>query len=165
MNFKELKMNLNQLEKTCFYIPSSFTNNDRNDSTEYIKWSDVKNLLNEEVIEDEEKQFDENMLEAVKVIFLKPIFEDDFPNRGMKAWLTAVEKDRYSDCWKLYFDFTEFEAENDKYLQANYYNDKSIPCLTAKEVGMYQNKYSVYFGEYPASKSFNDQLKEYLKII
>ena len=29
--------------------------------------------------------FEEDMLEAKKVIFKKPIFEDDFPERGMKA--------------------------------------------------------------------------------
>lgn len=105
----------------------------------------------------------EDILDAVKVQFLKPIFEDDFPERGMKAWLTKVEREVESDCWKLYFDFTDFEKENDKYLTTVYYDNNSNPYLTAKEAGFYTNKYSVYFGDYSESESFEDQIKKYLK--
>lgn len=47
-----------------------------------------------------------DMVEAIPVQFLKPIFEDDFVEKGMKAWLVDVEWDGKSDCYKLYFDFT-----------------------------------------------------------
>lgn len=93
------------------------------------------------------KLFDLEMVEAKKVIFLKTIFEDDFPEKGMKAWLTDIVKDVNSECYKLYFDFTDFEEENEKYFKADYYDGNSKPCLTAKEVGLYNPKYSVYFGD------------------
>jgi len=109
----------------------------------------------------------ENMLEAIKVVFIKPIFENDFPERGMKAWLTAIDKSESNSCWELFFDFTEFESENDKYLKANYYDDNSNPTLTAKEAGMYSNKYSVYFGDLDTKKfgTFEEQIKEYLMVV
>lgn len=113
------------------------------------------------------KIINEDMLEAIKVQFLKQIFEDHFPERGMKAWLTAIDKCESERCWKLFFDFTEFEDENDKYLKPNYYDDNSNPTLTAKEVGSYSNKYSVYFGDFDIEEygTFTEQISEYLKII
>ena len=113
------------------------------------------------------KSINENMLEAIKVIFLKPIFEDGFPDRGMKAWLTAIDKRESENCWKLYFDFTDFESENDKYMKANYYDDNSNPTLTAKQAGRYSNKYSVYFGDLDTEEfgTFEEQIKEFLMII
>lgn len=90
-----------------------------------------------------------NMLDAIKVQWLKPIFEDDFPERGMTAWLTAVEWEDGEQCYKLYFDFKEFEAVNAKYFREVYYanvhtgHDKEM--FTALEAGQYTPKYSVYF--------------------
>jgi len=126
----------------------------------------------------------EDMLEAVKVVFLKQIFEEDFPECGMKAWLTMVEKDTESDCWILYFDFSEFESENDKYFiefdfselesendkyfievyYANIHTPKDGRILfTAKEAGMYRPKYSAFFGDTTNGVSFEDQISEYLE--
>lgn len=62
-----------------------------------------------------------SFIDAIKVQFIKPIFEDDFVEKGMKAWLTDVEWAEREKCYKLYFDFTEFEAENDKYFKATLY--------------------------------------------
>jgi hypothetical protein len=110
----------------------------------------------------------EDMLEAVKVVFLKQIFEEDFPECGMKAWLTMVEKDTESDCWILYFDFSEFESENDKYFIEVYYANIHTPkdgriLFTAKEAGMYRPKYSAFFGDTTNGVSFEDQISEYLE--
>lgn len=112
------------------------------------------------------KLFDLEMVEAKKVIFLKPIFEDDFPEKGMKAWLTDIVKDVNSECYNLYFDFADFEEENEKYFKGDYYDDNSNPCLTAKEVGLYNRKYSVYFGDINMSiKELDKELKKHLKDI
>lgn len=102
--------------------------------------------------------FEVDMLEARKVIFLKPIHEDDFPERGMKAWLTKIERSPEDDDhngvgYKLYFDFSEFDRENDKYFVECYYpnvrtRDLTTKALyTAKEAGLYSPKYSVHFTE------------------
>lgn len=91
--------------------------------------------------------FNLDRIEAIKVQFKKGIFEDDFPERGMKAWLTKIEADPLSDCYKLYFDFTEFEEENEKYFSADYYDFVGRPNKTAKEIGIYSPKYSVFFGD------------------
>lgn len=105
--------------------------------------------------------FDINMIEAKKIVFIKPIFEDDFPEKGMKAWLTDIVEE--SHCFKLYFDFTDFEAENDKYFKADYYNEYKIPCLTAKEKGLYNPKYSVYFGDSEWSQEkLEEEIKKYI---
>lgn len=112
------------------------------------------------------KLFDLDMIEAKKVVFLKSIFEDDFPEKGMKAWLTDIVKDENSECFKLYFDFTEFEKENEKYFKADYYDDNNVPCLTAKEAGLYNPKYSVYFGDIDMTmEEIEEELKKYLKEI
>lgn len=105
-------------------------------------------------------------VDAVKVQFLQPIFEDDFPEKGMKAWLTCIKWE--NDCYKLFFDFNDFEEENDKYFVADYYDANRNPCLTAKDVGLYTPKYSVYFSV--SSDKRDDvllevELKDYLQII
>jgi len=122
--------------------------------------------------------FSVDMVDAVKVQFLKPIFEDDFPERGMKAWLTRIEKCEKTECFKLYFDFKDFEDENDKYFTEEYYpnihtkekvKNGEIPekqLYTAKEAGMYKPKYNSYFGSIDNSDYQNmEELKEYLRII
>lgn len=112
------------------------------------------------------KIFDLSRLDAVKVQFKKGIFEDDFPERGMKAWLTTIEKSIHDECYKLYFDFTEFEAENEKYFSADYYDFNSVPCLTAKEAGLYFPKYSVYFGDTEwTDEQNNEELCKFITII
>ena len=106
------------------------------------------------------------MIDAVKVQFLKPIFEEDFPDKGMKAWLTDIEWDRSSECYKLYFDFTDFEAENLKYFKADYYDKDRKPTLTAIELGIYHPKYSVYWSishSEPDDEVFEKEIVEYLR--
>jgi hypothetical protein len=95
-----------------------------------------------------------DMIDAIKVQFLRPIFEDDFVEKGMKAWLVDIDWDNTHGCYQLYFDFTEFEAENDKYLKEVFHPNRRTALLpdsnsrrlfTAKEAGQYSPKYSVYF--------------------
>lgn len=116
-----------------------------------------------------------NMVAAQKVIFLKPIFEDDFPEKGMSAWLVDVEWDKKHLCYKLYFDFAEFEAENEKYFKAVYYSNRRTAELeastgrkmfTAKEAGFYDPKYSVHFYvesvEHRDDEAFEREITNYL---
>lgn len=120
-----------------------------------------------------------NMIEAKKVMFLQPLlFEDDFVERGMKAWLTKIEWNQHNECYKLYFDFTEFEAENDKYFTQTYYPNRHTRDLektgrklfTAKEAGMYNNKESFCFSpmvvgqcvDYKNDAAFEESIKEFL---
>ena len=116
-----------------------------------------------------------NMVAARKVIFLKPIFEEDFPEKGMSAWLVDVEWDKKHQCYKLYFDFAEFEAENEKYFKAVYYSNRRTAELeastgrtlfTAKEAGFYDPKYSVYFNiegvDHRDDEAFEREITNYL---
>ena len=92
------------------------------------------------------------MVSAIKVQFLKPIFEDDFVERGMTAWLTGIQETA-PGTWELYFDFTDFESINDKYLIKRYlpnYHTRNLPHrgdkkFTAKEVGVYRNKLTCFY--------------------
>ena len=93
-----------------------------------------------------------DMIDAVRVQFIRPIFEDDFVERGMQAWLTGVEWCERSKCYELFFDFTEFEAVNAKYFRETYYPNARTARLgvdkskyTAQEAGQYSPKYSVNF--------------------
>lgn len=110
-----------------------------------------------------------DILDAVKVKFLKSIFEDDFTERGMIAWLTGVEYSKHDCSYILYFDFSEFEEYNKKYFRETYYpnihtgNEK--PFYTAIEAGMYTPKLSVYFSV-PSEKDnpyeFAREIQNYL---
>ena len=118
-----------------------------------------------------------NMVDAIKVKFLKQIFEEDFPEKGMVAWLTDIEWDTRLTCYKLYFDFAEFEARNEKYFKEAYHpnvhtakisTDRKL--FTAKEAGMYHHKYVVFFSAIGGAdarddKLFAEQIKEYLLAI
>ena len=109
-----------------------------------------------------------NMIDAVKVKFVQQIFEDDFPEKGMIAWLTDVEWEM--DCYKLFFDFSEFDIYNDKYFKQVYRPNKYTSHLestgrkmfTAKESGNYNPKYSVYFSISSGKKTIS-YLKKKLK--
>ena len=120
-----------------------------------------------------------DMIDAIKVQFIKPIFEDDFVEKGMKAWLVDVEWAEREKCYKLYFDFTEFEVENDKYFKATFYPNcytKTIgrvpaalarTLVTAKESGWYTPKYSVYLSVGDGKKrddvAFAREITKYLR--
>lgn len=95
-----------------------------------------------------------NFVDAIKVQFLRPIFEEDFPEKGMKAWLVDVEWDQKYECYKLYFDFSDFEEHNAKYFKADYHPNVHTQELglktgrkkfTAIEAGQYHPKYDAYF--------------------
>lgn len=119
------------------------------------------------------KFLDEERLSAVRVQFKKGIFEEDFPERGMIAWLTSIKEDKDSDCFKLYFDFTDFEKQNLKYFNEVYYPNKFTkelgvdkPLYTAIEAGCYSAKYWVLFGDTSwTQEEFNVELSKYLKVI
>lgn len=119
-----------------------------------------------------------DMIDAIEVQFLKPIFEDDFPERGMKAWLTAIEWKPNSECYKLFFDFGEHEAHNRKYFRETYYPNRHTAAagleangrtkFTAIEAGVYSPKYSVYFNTEAArdkrdDEAFAKEITDYLR--
>ena len=90
---------------------------------------------------------DVNMVDAVKVQFLVPFDEEDFVERGMKAWLTGIEFDSENNSYTLFFDFTDFETENEKYFREIYYPNNNTPDIkrprqmfTAIEAGYYTRK-------------------------
>lgn len=110
-----------------------------------------------------------NMVDAIMVQFLKPIFEEDFVEKGMTAWLTDVEWDNSNEGYKLYFDFTDFEEQNEKYFKlvygSNYHTealqlDRCENKYTAKEAGYYTQKYSVYYNPESCVGSRNDDAFE-----
>jgi hypothetical protein len=117
------------------------------------------------------------IIDAIKVQFLKPIFEDDFVEKGMKAWLVDIEWTEQTGCYELFFDFTEFEAENDKYFKKTFFANKITgpaptgQLFTAKEAGQYTPKYSVYLsvGEGDQEKrddvAFAKEIQNYLRIV
>ena len=117
-----------------------------------------------------------DMIDAIKVQFIKPIFEDDFVEKGMKAWLVDIEWAAEVQCYKLFFDFTEFEAENDKYFKATFYPNCHTKALeeatgrtlfTAKESGWYTPKYFAYLsvgeGKQRDDVAFAREITEYLR--
>lgn len=127
---------------------------------------EMKKFLKSQVELSSKKVFDLDRLEAVKVRFKQPICEDDFPEKGMIAWFTAIETRSKYGCYELYFDFSDFEKENEKYFTSDYYDANGVPCLTAKEVGKYNPKYSIYFGDISWSIEENEKyLSECLEII
>lgn len=117
-----------------------------------------------------------NITKPIKVKFIKPIFEDDFVEEGMIAYLTKVEWDtHYDDCYKLHFDFSEFEEENAPLFSENYWPNCHVveiqketgrTLFTAKEVRCYDPNYWVYFscGDMITrdDKTFEEAILEYL---
>lgn len=117
-----------------------------------------------------------DMVDAIKVQFLQSIYSEDFPERGMTAWLTAVEYCNDNACYKLYFDFAEFDAINDKYFKSCYFPNKWTAMLigkpkktmfTAKEAGYYDPKYVTFFdtGSGRDDTTFATMIKQYLRVV
>ena len=116
-----------------------------------------------------------NIIDAIKVQFIKPIFEDDFVEKGMTAWLTDVEWNIKQECYKLYFDFNDFEYINDKYFKESYYSNGKTEQLfgntgrklfTAVEAGYYTPKHTVYFsipGDVQNAEKFTIEIQKYLR--
>jgi len=115
------------------------------------------------------KEITVDILDAIKVQWLAQIFEDDFPERGMVAWFTGVEWENKNECYKLYFDFKEFEEVNDKYFREVYYSNTPGKLVTAKVANQYTSKYSVYFscGDFTTRNdaAFAEEIKKFLKVI
>lgn len=118
------------------------------------------------------------MVGAIKVQFLQQLCEEDFPEKGMLAWLTDVQWDLEYECYKLFFDFTEFEDQNDKYFKAVFYPNRHTEQLaretgrtafTAKESGNYTAKYFVYFSAGNMTDrddaAFEAEIQKFLRIV
>ena len=93
-----------------------------------------------------------NITAPIKVEFKKYIFEDDFPDTGMRAYLTHAFFSEKDECYKLFFDFTEFFEYNKPLFEEAYYPNKDTRKLgvdkdmyTAIEAGWYSHQYSVFF--------------------
>ena len=116
------------------------------------------------------------LVDAIQVQFLKPIFEEDFPEKGMRAWLTDVKWDSRHACYQLFFDFTDFEALNEKYFKRCYHPNRHTAeieaatdrrLFTAREAGHYDSKYSVYFSvgdaQHRNDAEFAEEIKKFLR--
>lgn len=118
-----------------------------------------------------------DMIDAVKVQFIKPIFEDDFVEKGMVAWLTDVEWESKTECYNIYLDFSEFEDINQKYFKRTFYSNKYTANIkketgrelfTALETHNYEPKYSVYFSISTNTRDdrlFEKEILNYLRIV
>lgn len=116
-----------------------------------------------------------HMIEKIKVQFKKQIFGDDFVKKGMKVWLTDIQWIDEEGCYKLWFDFKDFEKENDAYFKEMYYSNNHTrdfpekPLYTAKEAGYYKEKYAVYFSLTLSDKRedelFEEEIIDYLRVI
>lgn len=119
-----------------------------------------------------------DFIDAIRVQFKKPIFEDDFVEKGMTAWLVDVEWSTREQCYRLYFDFSDFEEQNAKYFKAVYHPNAHTHELglqtgrkkfTAIEAGQYHPKYDAYF--YPGDSSIRDdeafkrEILAYLQVV
>lgn len=103
---------------------------------------------------------------AQKVAFKKVIDEDSFIERGMIAWLTCIAWDDKVECYDLFFDFSEFESRNEKYMRKVFY--KGDDLVTAREAGEYKSKFSVFFSISSDKRDdalFNKEIQEYLHLI
>lgn len=120
--------------------------------------------------------FSVDMVEAVEVVFLKPFIEEDFVERGMRAWLTGIEWCERNKCYELFFDFSDFEEENAKYFRASYYPNRKTEELeaatgrtlfTAIEAGYYIAKSHDYFsvGDVRDDAKFTKEITEYLRVV
>lgn len=71
---------------------------------------------------------------------------------GMRARIRNIEvrdlhmEDKNEHIYQFFFDLEMFAEHNETKMRANYYDKKGRPCLTVKEVGMYEEIESVYFG-------------------
>lgn len=81
------------------------------------------------------------------VVFRKPIFEDDFVEAGMRAYLTGVEVE--GEEIKLFFYFGDDFDHNKRMFRQSYYGREALgldpkKLYTALETNDYQEYYSVY---------------------
>ena len=117
-----------------------------------------------------------NMISAIQVQFCDVIIEDDFVEKGMKAWLTGIDWDPGHECYVLYFDFSDFEQHNAKYFRRTYFGNRHTneieektgrTLFTAIETGNYDPKYSVYFSlssDACDDELFKVEIQNYLRV-
>lgn len=117
-----------------------------------------------------------NMISAIQVQFCDIIFEDDFVEKGMKAWLTGIEWDSRHKWYDLYFDFSDFEDHNAKYFRRTYYGNRNTQKIeestgrtlfTAIETGNYEPKYSVSFSltsDTEDAELFEKEIQNHLRV-
>ena len=58
-------------------------------------------------------------------------------DEGMRAIVVKVDNTDGYECSKIHFDLKPFDEYNSGFAQSNYYDNKGIPCLSAKEAGQY----------------------------
>lgn len=120
------------------------------------------------------------MIDAVKVTFLDNFNDDDsFIERGMQAWLTKITKENDPDipyAYRLFFDLTDFEKENDKYLTETFFENKHTRKIygdekkrsglyTAKEAGFYENKvWFIIVCDGDTQQEFWEELSKHIRV-
>lgn len=78
-------------------------------------------------------------------------FEID-QDEGMMAIISHITYNMYEDivpenmCHQFFINQTPFEEENKKFETHNYYDTSGVPCLTAREAGLYKAEDQIYLG-------------------
>jgi hypothetical protein len=101
----------------------------------------------------------EKLIDLVgKTIVFKENIEawETYADEGMRAVVLKFTFDHSPNdpCHKIFVDFSKFEAENHKRQNANYYDDRGIPCLTAVEAGQYTAMEDFYLDHDPETWPF-----------
>jgi hypothetical protein len=78
---------------------------------------------------------------------------EDYPEAGMRGVITKinVNHDRGYDRDTVLIvevDHTDFDEFNKPFESSNYYNGKQVPCLTAREAGLYSAKTRYYMSPF-----------------
>lgn len=117
-----------------------------------------------------------SMISAIQVQFCDIFFEDDFVEKGMKAWLTGIDWSHDNMCYVLYFDFSDFEEHNAKYFRRTYFGNRHThqieessgrTLFTAIEAGRYDPKYMSYFSLTTNTQDdelFEKEIQRYLHV-
>ncbi|MCW3793980.1 hypothetical protein OM416_20505 [Paenibacillus sp. LS1] len=75
-------------------------------------------------------------------------------DENMKARLVNMSSAE-NDCYRLTFDFSEFEDYNKKHEKPNFYDDQQNPSLTWSESKFYpQNKIEIFYIDYESKIDF-----------
>lgn len=97
----------------------------------------------------------------VEVAFKQSIFEDDFVEPGMRAYLVGFDEADSSDVndpmYNAYFYFGDHYEHNKKLFRRTFYGKEPGELLTCEEAGQYQQHYSVYV-------MANDKVSKYLMV-
>lgn len=70
---------------------------------------------------------------------------------GMKAKITGIsivkpEENESDLVYKVNLDYSQFDDYNKSFETSNYYNKTGVPCLTAREAGLYNVQDTLYLG-------------------